>query len=160
MILTRWRTIPLAEHNWGDELSPSRQIPAAGYTAYYLNLNTTKPQRKQIVARAHVSEIAVNYGWSDFHNIPSQQFAAYWVGKLRVPASTSGLYHIEGEIGQANVRVMLNRRIILDAKGNLDHQPFRLNTGEYLLEVEYKSRWHTTEFRLDIVPAPILRNSR
>lgn len=145
---------PLANPAWAGILNPSKQSPASGYNAYYLD--TAKPRHQQLVRRANVRDIAVEYSWSDFHNIPSEQFAAYWVGRLRVPET--GMYQIKGKLNWANVRVMLDRHIILDAKNSLNSKTFRLKKGEYLLEVEYENHWHTTKFHLNIAPVPILRS--
>ena len=114
------------------------------------------------VQRHGVGGVRADVGKGGFHrfvagvNIPSEQFAAYWVGRLRVPET--GMYQIKGKLSWANVRVMLDRHIILDAKNSLNSKTFRLKKGEYLLEVEYENHWHTTKFHLNIVPVPILRS--
>lgn len=57
------------------------------------------------------------------------------------------------------MRVILDGHILIDGEKEKDIS-LELDSGDHLLEVEYINAWHTTEFRLDIVPAPILRNSR
>ena len=114
------------------------------------------------VQRHGVGGVRADVGKGGFHRfvagvkIPSERFAAYWVGRLRVPET--GMYQIKGKLNWANVRVMLDRHIILDAKNSLNSKTFRLKKGEYLLEVEYENHWHSTKFHLNIVPVPILRS--
>ena len=173
---------PRAESTWGDILNPRGIIPANGYAVWYLDTGHSRqpgigddgrprnpqpqgpelipaftPQPQHVVAREKIGSISVDYGWNELHGIPSRQFAAYWVGRIRIPQRS--LYSIKNDMGWARVRVILDGYILIDGeKGK--YISLELDSGDHLLEVEYVNAWHTTKFRLDIVPAPILSNSR
>ena len=135
---------PKAESTWGDTLNPGGTVPAQGYAAYYINQNNPR----QTIAQENVTSIAMNYAWDKFHGIPSEQFGAYWVGRLHVPQKA--LYYISGDLSWAKMRVLLDKHIIIEGEGNTS---LELDAGDYLLEVEYLNNWHTVGFHFAITPA-------
>lgn len=143
----------------GNPPKPSRSpFPDASPNPPEISLNSDfgyyadlwKQNRKRMVYKENVPGIAVNYAWNELHNIPSQTFAAYWVGQLEV--AESGTYHFRSHHGHSNVRVLLNRHRILEAttRSSGKEISLHLDKGAYLLEVEYVNGWHTTNFSLDI----------
>src|SRR5688500_15384378 len=64
--------------HWGRRLNPTGAIPDRGFRAIYIS----RDNPGQVVFQEHVDSIAIKYAWSDFHQIDSQRFAAYWVGRL------------------------------------------------------------------------------
>jgi hypothetical protein len=135
---------PKAESTWGDTLNPGGTVPAQGYAAYYIN----QKNPRQTIAQENVTSIAMNYAWDKFHGIPSEQFGAYWVGRLHVPQKA--LYYISGDLSWAKMRVLLDKHIIIEGEGNTS---LELDAGDYLLEVEYLNNWHTVGFHFAITPA-------
>jgi len=69
---------PLADHSWGDTFNPQKSTPSQGYFAWYINTN----QPKQVIGREMVNSIAINYPFDQFLKIPSEDFGAYWAGRL------------------------------------------------------------------------------
>lgn len=137
---------PLAGHSWGDIFNPQKSTPSQGYFAWYINTN----QPKQVIGRETVNSIAINYHSDQFLKIPSEDFGAYWAGRLHVPQS--GAYHISADISWAKMRVMLNRHIIAESENSSKNQMVWLEPGNYLLEVEYINNWPTTGFQLTVAP--------
>ncbi|WP_205229553.1 hypothetical protein [Eikenella glucosivorans] len=137
---------PLAAHSWGDIFNPQQSVPSHGYFAWYINTN----QPKQVVGRETVNNITINYPFDRFLGIPSEDFGAYWAGRLHVPQR--GAYRISADISWAKMRVLLNRHIIAEAENSVKDQTILLEPGNYLLEVEYINNWHTTGFQLAVAP--------
>lgn len=137
---------PQAERAWGNIFNPQKSVPPQGYFAWYIN--TDSPRK--VVAHETVSSIAINYAYEQFHNIPSPAFGAYWAGRLHVPQR--GVYRISGDFSHADVRIMLNRRIVADGSNNPINTTLMLEQGDYLLEAEYSNHWHTTQFQLNVAP--------
>ena len=137
---------PQAEQAWGDIFNPQKSVPPKGYFAWYINTNSPR----EVVAHETVSSIAINYAYEQFHNIPSPTFGAYWAGRLHVPQR--GVYRISGDFSHADVRIMLNRRIVADGSNNPINTTLMLEQGDYLLEAEYSNHWHTTRFQLTVAP--------
>ena len=137
---------PLADHSWGDTFNPQKSTPSQGYFAWYINTN----QPKQVIGRETVNSIAINYPFDQFLKIPSEDFGAYWAGRLHVPQR--GVYRISADISWAKMRVMLNRHIIAESENSSENQIVLLEPGDYLLEVEYINNWHTTGFQLTVAP--------
>ena len=135
---------PKARNTWGDILNPSGIIPAQGYAAYYINQQSPR----QTVAQENVDNIAINYVSNYFHGIPSEQFAAYWVGRLHVPQKA--WYRVSRSPRYETTRVLLDKHIIIEGEGNTS---LELDAGDYLLEVEYLNNWHTVGFHFAITPA-------
>ncbi len=137
---------PLATHTWGDTFNPQKLIPTQGYLAWYFNTN----QPKQPIARETVGAISINYIFERFHGIPSEDFGAYWAGRLHVPQRS--VYRISADMSWSKMRVMLNRHIIAEAENGYRGTSLLLEPGDYLLEVEYINNWHTTNFQLNFAP--------
>lgn len=55
------------------ETNPGNHIPDSGFDAYYF-------RAARLVATENTRHIAINYSHDQFRDIPSPQFAAYWVG--------------------------------------------------------------------------------
>lgn len=135
---------PKAESTWGDTLNPGGTVPAQGYAAYYIN----QKNPRQTIAQENVTSIAMNYAWDEFHGIPSEQFGAYWVGRLHVPQKAQ--YSVSGDLSWAKMRVLLNKHILIEGDRGTS---LELDAGDYLLEVEYLNNWHTVGFQFAITPA-------
>ncbi|OAM26741.1 hypothetical protein A7P95_08255 [Eikenella longinqua] len=103
------------------------------------------------MARETVSSIAINYAYNEFHGIPSPTFGAYWAGRLHIPQR--GKYRIATNLSHAELRVLLNRHLVMQAGDQSSDTTILLEPGDYLLEVEYANRWHTTGFQLTVAPA-------
>lgn len=137
---------PLANKTLGDNVNVHNALPLTGFNAYYMN----EDQPSIVVARENVAQVAMNYIYAEFHNIPSEKFLGYWLGKLRVPQD--GVYEISANLSWSNVRVLIDKHIIVDASNSFPSQTVYLTKGEYKLEVEYNNNWHTVGFQFNIKP--------
>lgn len=107
-----------------------------------------EPQR--VIAREHVGTIKAKYSWDNFKNIPSEDFAAYWAGKIQI--RQAGYYRFRMSQSWSQVRILLNRHRIYEGGNDLTPRVW-LEPGSYTLEVEYLNNWHTTEFELALETA-------
>lgn len=142
---------PQAQRTWGEVLNPQHLVPETGFYAFYINAQ----EPNKVVFQEHVDAIAINYAYQDFHQIPSEQFGAYWVGKITIPQS--GLYRVYLDQSWAQSRVMLNKRVIIsehssDKANSQTENTLFLTAGDYTLEVEHLNHWHTTSFQLSLAP--------
>ncbi|MBE9579706.1 MULTISPECIES: hypothetical protein [Moraxella] len=145
--------LPLAKNTWRSTLNPAKQIPSTGFDAYYVNTNNPAV----VVHKENVPNIEIDYSYSDFHNIPSESFGAYWIGRIKVPED--GMYELYKRISWANARVMIDGRILTESKDSLKEAPIFLKKGEYVLEVEFANEWHSTNFILALMPVVRTYNS-
>ncbi len=120
-----------------------------------LELWRKEPQR--LIAREHTGAIKIHYSWSEFKNIPSQDFAAYWAGKIQI--RRAGYYRFRMTQSWSQVRILLNRHRIYEGGNDLTPRVW-LEPGSYTLEVEYLNNWHTTDFELALETAPAKDSER
>ena len=120
-----------------------------------LELWRKEPQR--LIAREHTGAIKIHYSWSEFKNIPSQDFAAYWAGKIQI--RRAGYYRFRMTQSWSQVRILLNRHRIYEGGKDLTPRVW-LEPGSYTLEVEYLNNWHTTDFELALETAPAKESER
>lgn len=137
---------PRASKTLGDNVNYDNQRPRTGFDAYYMN----EDDPSTVIAQENVAQVAINYAYSDFHGIPSEKFLGYWIGKLRVPQD--GLYELSGNLSWSNVRVLIDKHIIVDTKNSFQSTAVYLTKGEYTVEVEYNNNWHTVGFQFNIKP--------
>lgn len=114
-----------------------------------------EPQR--VIAREHVGTIKAKYSWDNFKNIPSEDFAAYWAGKIQI--RRAGYYRFRMKLGWASARILVNRHRIYEGGKDLTPRVW-LEPGSYTLEVEYLNNWHTTDFELALETAPAKESER
>ena len=139
-------TLPVAQNRWGEVLNPSGYVPNSGFDAYYINTNNPRV----LIHKENVRNVTINYVYKEFHDIPSQDFGAYWVGKLVVPSA--GMYELKTSVSWADVRIMIDKKVVLDKQNHSSEQNIFLEAGEYTLEVEYSNNWHTTDFTAALRP--------
>ena len=87
----------------GLETNPGNHIPDSGFDAYYFRADAPA---SRLVATENTRHIAINYSHDQFRDIPSPQFAAYWVGWLDI--SQKGEYEFALERSRSDVRILLD----------------------------------------------------
>ncbi len=137
---------------WGRILNPTGEAPLGAFKAVYIN--TQSP--RDIVASETVRDIAINYAWADFHGIKSEDFGAYWVGRIDVRKDEERV--LELSQSWAKSRVFIDGQLVFEG-GQSVRKPVRLTKGRHLVEVEYINNWHTTEFKVALNPVVELLNS-
>ncbi|CAM3680692.1 lysozyme inhibitor LprI family protein [Parendozoicomonas haliclonae] len=124
---------------WGDRLNPGGEAPLDSFKAFYFE--STKPDRP--AQEAEVGKIALNFPYDKGFGIPSETFAAYWVGRVAFDRDTAQT--LELSLSWAKVRLIINKAVVYEG-GSDQSIPFTFTAGEHLIEIEYINNWHTTEF--------------
>jgi len=126
---------------WGSVLNPRGDAPLGAFKAVYIN--TQNP--RQIIATEVVPAIAINYPWDDFHGIKSEDFGAYWVGRVEFRKDETRTIEVSQSWSKA--RIFIDGELVHEggADKRISHD-FR--KGKHLIEVEYVNNWHTTSFRV------------
>lgn len=124
------------------DASEDANIPKNKFKAVYFD--RTKPDKK---FTSIVDDIAVNYSWRDLHNIPSENFAAYWIGDFEFSERT--IREIAISQGWSGAKIFVNDKLIYNGgnEGTFTHE---FEAGTNRIEVQYINNWHTTEFLLKI----------
>lgn len=135
---------PMANSTWGLTLNPAGLNSTEHFHAFYIN--TQEPLR--VVHQERTQRIAVNYAFQDFHDIPSHDFGAYWVKKLRIDTPT--VYKFGIDQSHAQTRIIIDGHVVFEGSGSAP--AVELQAGEHLLEVEYINNWHTTNYQLSFQP--------
>ncbi len=136
---------PLADKTWGDDYNWSSSVPSSGYNVFYMNADNLA----KVIEKSQTNVIAKKYAWSDFRGIPSEKFAAYWIGSLAVPKD--GFYQILNNKSHSDIRILIDKRIVVDY-GGASTQKIFVPTGNHTVEVEYRNGWHTTDVSVSITP--------
>jgi hypothetical protein len=134
---------------WGRKLDPSGRVPETGFRAYYFDRRN--PDR--LVFEENVDSLAIKYAWSDFHNIESPSFAAYWIGKVKFAKATAQQISVSQSWAKARIRI--DGETVFDKSSSSGSFVHQFSKGEHVVEVEYINNWHTVEFKVtlqDVVP--------
>lgn len=130
--------------SWGRRLNPTGVIPDRGFRAIYFN----RDNPGQVVFQEDVDSIAIKYAWADFHQINSQNFAAYWVGRRSFDTATTRQFSVSQS--WARSRVLIDGDIVFDENSRSETFTHAFAPGEHVIEVEYINNWHTVEFKVTI----------
>ncbi|MDH7794988.1 MULTISPECIES: hypothetical protein [unclassified Beijerinckia] len=130
--------------SWGKTLNPAGVIPNDGFAAYYFDRN--RPTRA--IFQENIKDVAIKYSWSDFHSIKSENFGAYWVGKLKFDKPATKQISISQS--WAKSRIFIDGRIVFDDKNTSKSFVYDFSPGEHVMEVEYINNWHTVEYKVTI----------
>lgn len=130
--------------SWGKQLNPTGAVPASGFKAIYFN----RDHPREAVFQEDVDSIAIKYAWSDFHQIPSPHFAAYWVGRLEYASETVQRFSVSQSWAKA--RIIIDGAVVFDENSRDDSFEHRFAPGAHVVEVEYVNNWHTVGFKVTI----------
>ena len=130
--------------SWGRRLNPTGVIPDRGFRAIYFN----RDNPGQMVFQEDVDSIALKYARADFHQITSERFAAYWLGRLRFDTETTRQFSVSQS--WARSRILIDGEIVFDENNRGETFTHTFAPGEHVIEVEYINNWHTVEFKVTI----------
>jgi hypothetical protein len=125
--------------SWGEYLNPGGSAPLGSFRVFYIN--TQRPH--EVVASETVPDVSINYSWAEFHDIKSEDFGAYWVGRIDYKAPAARI--IEVSQSWAHSRISVDRKVVYEG-GQDARVPFTFSKGRHLIEVEFINNWHTTAF--------------
>ena len=138
---------PRATTTWNETYRLNHSIPYRGYQVFYMHADNPS----KVIEKGHVATVAKKYSWSDFRDIPSEKFMAYWAGSLVVPES--GVYQVLVSKSHSRARVLIDKHIVIDHnKGSDEMQRVYIPAGNHIVEVEYQNGWHTTDVAMSISP--------
>ena len=122
---------PPLQNPWGDTLNPGGGMPDQGYDAYYLDAN--EPARPYL--RRDQPFPAIWHNRSRYLNIPGENFAIYWVGRLHVPQTGRYQFGVV-QRGQGQARVSIDRRVIKEGDAAIIPD-IELRRGDHIVEIEF-----------------------
>ena len=94
------------------------------------------------------SSIAINYAYSEFHEIDSPNFGAYWVGKLNFDSDVKKQIDISQR--WAHSRIIIDGKLVFDKANESASLTYDFSAGEHVIEVEHFNNWHTVEFKVTV----------
>ncbi len=104
----------------------------------------------KLVATEFVARPAVNYAWSDFHGIQSENFRAAWEGTLTATLPDQGV-DINTDLSWSDAKLVIDGKEVPFSERV--HQTFSL--GTHSIRVEYANHWHTTGFNMSFTSNPV-----
>ncbi|MGL1904003.1 MAG: hypothetical protein OCC49_17830 [Fibrobacterales bacterium] len=115
----------------------SNDILQNAFTAYYFK----DVADSSLVAIDTVDVPSINYSYSSFHNIGSEDFAAFYIGDLFYTTDTD----VEITIDQSwsNTIIYINGVEVINASSNTT-LAYTFSAGHNIVEVVYYNNWHTT----------------
>lgn len=128
---------PTAETTWGKDLNPGGDLPTNKFKGFYLNTN----EPTKVIATEIADVAGINYSWSDFHGINSQDFGAYWAGNFEFNEDQDQL--IVFRQSWAKSRIVIDDKIVYDGGDNKSVY-YKFTKGLHKIEIEFTNNWHTT----------------
>jgi hypothetical protein len=141
-----------ANTTWGAALNPSGQASVGVFKVFYINTNNPRTA----IASDYVTDIGISYAYDELHKIPSEEFGAYWVGKLRFDKAQEKTINVSHGVGKS--RVILDGQVLHEG-ARAASIPYHFGAGDHVLEVEYVNNWHTTQFRLSVADQLVRLNT-
>jgi hypothetical protein len=127
--------------SWGQKLNNLGTVPENGFRGFYFDRRSPT----QLIHWEDGDAPAIKYSWSDFHNIDSPNFGAYWVGRLHFDAPAT--QQISVSQSRAKSRIFIDGKIVFDSSESINFT-HTFSAGEHVIEVEYANNWHTTEYKV------------
>ncbi|MBF7074191.1 hypothetical protein ISG33_12345 [Glaciecola sp. MH2013] len=126
-------------------LTISDALPEVGFRAYYYN---RKSKINYIEVHSElVDNIALQYAYDDLKDIPSEDFAGYWVGQIHCEQDQQKLISIAQSRAQS--RVIIDGEIFYE--GGISRELlYFCEKGSHKIEVDHFNNWHTTDFFMRI----------
>ena len=145
----------------------SNEIPQSGFKAMYVDRE--KPNAP--IYEELVDQVAIQYSYKEFHKIPPESFASYWVGKLTFDSPTSKSISISESFSDTIIRIngvvvyestSARRRskyvsygggfgAFVSQKNNYKKEfIYKFPIGESIIEVEHNNDYHTVGFNVTI----------
>ncbi|MEL6232126.1 MAG: hypothetical protein AAFR24_19650 [Cyanobacteria bacterium J06627_3] len=139
-------SLPSISETWGDHLiMPSDQIPVGSYLAIYFR--TSQPDT--VIYKENVPKAVIQYSWSDFQNINSEEFGGYWVGDFDFEEEEVRSFHISQ--GHATSRILVDGRVIYEGSSS-KVIPVRFTAGRHRIEIQHINNWHTVGYSAKLLP--------
>jgi len=107
-----------------------------------------------LVASEQVARPTINYSWSDFHEIDSEDFRALWTGT--VSAAEAQTVNINFDVSWAEVTLTIDGVLVDDWENSSKTIAYDLAPGPHDVLVEYTNHWHTTGFNVSFTTSPVL----
>lgn len=115
------------------------------FSVVYLDQSKQNP----VVETEIVDRPVMNYAWSDFENIRSEDFAAYYFGSFNFEKTT--VKEISVSQSWAETKIYIDEFLVFDGKNNNQTFVYEFTPGTHTIEVEYQNNWHTVGFSVQIL---------
>jgi len=100
-----------------------------------------------------VSRPSINYAWSDFHNISSEDFSAVWIGTLSIYGSIQSV-DIAFAFGWGTAQLLIDgKEQNIDGSEKRD-VTYALSVGTHQVKITYNNDWHTVQFNTQLESPP------
>ncbi|BCE02673.1 cellulose binding domain-containing protein [Marinicellulosiphila megalodicopiae] len=96
-----------------------------------------------LIAQDVVDYMAIDYSYSNFHNIDSHEFYASWEGVINV-ADASLPIDMNIDVSWSNINVYLDGQLIESYFGHKKRIELNLSEGEHDIRLDYHNHWHTS----------------
>jgi hypothetical protein len=103
------------------------------------------------ISNGTVNKPSINYGFSDFQNIPSQDFSAEWTGTIEILDDTK-IIDFNVALSNSDAEVYVDGELISTWSNNSRTIELDLSTGVHTVKVNYTNNWHTVSFNTSFTP--------
>jgi hypothetical protein len=121
-----------------------KKAPVGSFNVLYFDT-----KKKVILDKTKSQDIAVSYSWDEMYNTPSEDFGAYWAGKLNFNEATNKKIIIDQSHSKS--MLMIDGKLVYQGDSEAE-VPFGFTKGIHLLEVRHFNNWHTTKFSVTLQP--------
>lgn len=130
---------------WAKEITADAQIPQDKFLAFYLN----KDEPKKVVFSENVDRISVNYKGNSFHEIPSPNLMAYWVGEFNFDADVEKM--VLGDYGWSTLVIAVDGTDVLGGTSSNQKRPltYKFSKGKHKIEAWFLNDAHSSELFVD-----------
>ena len=98
-----------------------------------------------LVTTESVARPSINYSYSDFHGIDSQNFHAIWTGNIEVFDAPKTI-DINFEVSWSDVSLLVDGVNIASWSNSNRSFSHEFSPGVHVITIEYYNHWHTTGF--------------
>ena len=116
------------------------------FTANYYNGTT-------FVTSENVARPSLNYAWSDFHSITSENFNATWTGTLEVISHPKQI-NINFAVSWSDVTLLIDNVEISSWSNSSRTIQQELSVGTHEIVIQYANNWHTVGFNVSFTNNP------
>ena len=160
--------LPISSYSGTNKvyLQQKNGIQSACLAKYYSENDGTKAgvgndgTDPDIVARLIDSETvdrpAINYSYSDFHNINSYNFFGVWKGEINSTGQDQKIC-ANFDVSWSNVSFSIDDSVIASWSNSNKVIPLHLTSGKHTFSVDLHNHWHTTGFNVSFTGYPVIQ---
>lgn len=134
-----------AKNRWFEKFH-IQEVPTGSFKVLYFN----SKEPKNILHTSRVPYPAVNYNNDDFpgYKIPSNNFAAYWVGDFVFESPVEK--EINLRVSWSEYRLIIDGMEVSKSVNKSTITPYHFTKGKHRIELEYINNYGSTDFMMTI----------